>query len=197
MYAGPEPLTPVRALIWDSMITLHTPTADISANALFRSSSVHVLPTHKPLAAAPTRQGVFGITRTMAGGDAFFAVHTLSIVSNVTPAATLTKTLGFSSSESHPRETSSSTDLMYGGFTAKNTTSDDLVTATASAATTPPRCVNASRRSTFDLLHIVKSLNLTMFAETNPHARASAMFPYPMKPTRILFAFVRSRRGVH
>ena len=75
---------------------------------------------------------------------------------------------------------------MYGGFTAKNTTSDDLVTATASAATTPPRCVNASRRSTFDLLHIVKSLNLTMFAETNPHARASAMFPYPMPNTPCL-----------
>lgn len=74
----------------------------MSANALFLSSSEHVLPTHSPLAAAPTKHGVFGMTRTIGGGVAFLDVQTPSMTSNVTPAATLTKTLGLSSSASQP-----------------------------------------------------------------------------------------------
>ena len=52
--------------------------------SLTPTSSEHVLPTHSPLAAAPTKHGVFGITRTIGGGVAFLDVQTPSMTSNVT-----------------------------------------------------------------------------------------------------------------
>mmetsp|Transcript_16155 Transcript_16155/g.44736 ORF Transcript_16155/g.44736 Transcript_16155/m.44736 type:complete len:263 (-) Transcript_16155:290-1078(-) len=83
-YAGPLPLKPVTAFNKTSLSFLATPTAPRSFATISSSFSLQRLPIAYPEAASPTRQGVFGITRTMR-----LPGRNFSNVAKVIPAAML------------------------------------------------------------------------------------------------------------
>mmetsp|Transcript_8190 Transcript_8190/g.17680 ORF Transcript_8190/g.17680 Transcript_8190/m.17680 type:complete len:223 (+) Transcript_8190:226-894(+) len=83
-YAGPLPLKPVTAFNKISLIFLATPTDLRSFSTISSSFPLQSLPIAYPDAASPTRQGVFGITRTIR-----LSGRKLSKLSKVIPAAIL------------------------------------------------------------------------------------------------------------
>mmetsp|Transcript_5459 Transcript_5459/g.22365 ORF Transcript_5459/g.22365 Transcript_5459/m.22365 type:complete len:238 (+) Transcript_5459:2490-3203(+) len=85
-YAGPEPDTPVTAFMSLSGTTTHSPQPRMSRTTMSRSAAASIgsagsSPTHAADAAAPTMQGVLGMTRTTLGRDLRFSSFSASFAS--------------------------------------------------------------------------------------------------------------------
>mmetsp|Transcript_2930 Transcript_2930/g.13194 ORF Transcript_2930/g.13194 Transcript_2930/m.13194 type:complete len:313 (-) Transcript_2930:462-1400(-) len=203
-YAGPEPETPTTASMSLSGTTTHSPQPRMSRTTESRSAAASMgsagsSPTHAAEAAAPTMQGVLGITRTTLGADFRFSSFSASFASSFSSFSRIF--MAFFSSFSRifiiffcslrsRRSSSVSTGMMVG---SGGPTDADLA-SNSSRVMTP-----SSRRlfsflsclrfffSSFIFIFIPSSMSSSSSSESESSSMSSIASPWSMTVTRISF----------